>query len=891
MDDVHAKEASEVALAYATDTINGLSGEEASSRAKTYGPNSLGKVQHDNIIIRLARQLQSPLVFVLVLSGLGAFMLGEVVDASVILVALLINVIIGFFQEERASRAFDTLASSQEHHAVVFRDGKKIVIPSAEVVVGDIVFIEAGTTIPADARLFEVNNFTTNESALTGEWASVAKDITPVAAHTVLPERSNMAYMGTLAVSGSAMGIVVGIGADTEVGKISNALQFQETRMTPLQKSIRSLAIFLVGVVIVMIGVIVMLGVLRGHMIVEILLMAIAIAVATIPEGLPAAVTVVLAIGMERILKRGGLVRNLLAAETLGATTVVITDKTGTLTEAKMVLDSIYSLSSIDPIDRMKGWSEDDRALLQMAVLASDAFIEEVPSKDEDGNGEPFIIHGRPIEKAIMRAGLEAGFTQPMLHAKSPRVDFLKFESARRFAASLHLEKDNTHRLYMTGAPEFLLAAGETVFLHGTSRMLDGETRERFVRMQQAKSAEGMRFIGVAYKDVSFNALQKGDLEAERALIEGSTFVGFLVFSDPIRSDVPLAINTVKNAGAKVIMATGDNQETARHIARAVGIAHDTTPVLTGADIANLTDQELFEKLQEEVVCARVAPEDKLRLVRVLKNGGEIVAMTGDGVNDAPALQNADIGIALGSGTDVAKEASDLILLTNSFSIIEAAMEEGRRIVDNLRKIFAFMLSTNFSAVFLIGGALIIGGPIPILPTQLLWTNIIEGGLMNFAFAFEPAEKGIMNQKPYAKGLGAVMTPSVRNLILLASAITSVLLVGLYVWLVVAQIPASEIQTFMFVALSLDSIFFALSIKSFQTPLWKISIFTNRFLLIGLLASLVALLGALTVPIIASTFHLVPLSAFEILLLAGLGFLNLVTIETAKYFFFERNRR
>jgi len=874
---------SEVEQKLKTNRAKGLNSVDIEKLQRRYGKNILEKEKELGIFGKVLKQFKSPLVFILLGAGVLTIFLEAYLDAIVIFIALLINVIVGTFQEERASRAFEKLRESQEHNATVVRDGKKVVIASSELVPGDIVALLGGSHVPADVRIVKANNLSVNEAALTGEWLSVSKEEGVLKGHVSLTGQHNMAWMGTLVSAGSGEGIVVAVGEETQVGMIAKQLGSVEERTTPLQQNIRRLARFIVYIVAVAIVLIFTLGLLRGEAFGEMLLIAVAIAVATVPAGLPAAVTVVLALGMESILKRGGLVKNLLAAETLGATTIILTDKTGTLTEAKMKLARLFTLESLTK--EGTEWTEDDRELLKMGVLASDAFIEEtdeVPGK--------VVVHGRPIERAIVLAGLEVGILQDELKHDRAQIDFLQFESKRRFGASLNQHgKHKKNRLYLTGSPEFLLEKAKYIYRGGKQQLLTKKNKKLFIDIQKEKSAEGMRFIGIAYKDVLWEHIPGTKKEEKKNfLTKDCVFIGFIMFNDPVRSDVKEAIANVKKAGARVIMLTGDNPGTASKIAYDVGIAKKSNRALLGSDIEKYNDEELFEALQHTKVFARVLPDQKLRIARVLKNNNEVVAMTGDGVNDAPALRSADIGIAVGSGTEVAKEAADMVLLNNSFSIIVAAIEEGRRIIDNLKKIIVYLLSTSFSEIFLISGALIMGAPLPLLPAQILWANIIEEGLMSFPFAFEKKDPHSMQRDPRSHRAKNIMTTEVKKLIFTVGLITGFFLIALYFVLLRYGLPIEEIRTLMFVALSIDSIFFAFSLKSFDTPLWKINIFSNKFLIVGLVSSILLLFGALTLSPLQTLLSLTPLTPLAVALLFGIGIFNLFTIEVSKYFLFDK---
>jgi Ca2+-transporting ATPase len=875
-----------VAERFWTNTETGLTSTQATEQFERIGPNAIREGRQVGMFGKVLKQFKNPLVFILLGAGVATLILHEYLDMIVIFVAVAINVVVGTFQEERASRAFEKLNQSQERSATVIRDGKKQVLPAEKLVPGDIVVIEVGAYVPADIRLVEAKNLTLNESVLTGEWVAVSKDPAPIEQEVPLAEQRNMAWMGTLVATGYGKGIVVESGSQTQVGIIAVQLISIDERTTPLEANIKHIAQFLLYVVVGAVGVLFLLGIFRGQPMGEMVLVAIAVAVATIPAGLPAAVTVVLALGMEAILKRGGLVKNLLAAETLGSTTIILTDKTGTLTEAKVRLAGLHTLESIR--SKTNDVCEDDRKLLRMGVLASDAFVEENPDSSEE-----LIVQGRAIEKAVVLFGLELGYTQEMMKESHPRVDYLPFESERRFRGTGSGREQFKHnRLYLSGVPEFLIERSLFVYKNGKREEMNARDRNQFLELQRRKSAEGYRFIGVAYRDVSWDRLPVlSDEEDAEKLCEGITFMGIIAFDDPVRADVAQSIAEVQGAGARVVMVTGDGPDTAGKVARDVGIAAVHDEILLGTDLEEMDDAALYQAIMRVPVFARVLPTQKLRIAHVLKSHGEVVAMTGDGVNDAPALRSANIGVAVGSGTEVAKEAADIVLLNDSFSIIVAAIEEGRRIIDNLKKIVSYLISTSFSEIFIIGGALVFGAPLPLLPTQILWANIVEEGLMSFAFAFEKKDPQLMRRNPRSDETKTIMIPEVRRLIFTVSAITGVFLVGLYFYLLDRGFDIGFIRTIMFATLSIDAIFFSFSLKSFDTPIWRISLFSNRFLLVAMLVSVALLLLALTFPPLMYLLSLSPLTPWAVALLSGVGLFNLLTIELAKFFFFERKVR
>ncbi len=873
-----------------TNIKKGLTAAKVATRQKKYGKNIFESTKKETTSDRMVRQLKSPLVFILIVAGIGTFLLGEYVDTVVIFIAVTINVIIGVFQEKRASSAFEKLVESQEKHATVVREDKKLVINATELVPGDTIIIEAGMYVPADVRIVEENNLSINESALTGEWINVSKDSCVIEKDAHITEQFNMAWMGTLVSAGTAVGVVVETNESTQIGSVAKSLKYEEDTQTPLQKSIKRLAKFLANFTLIAVVLILLIGVFRGESISEMLLVSIALAVAVMPEGLPAAVTVVLALGMESILKKGGLVRNLLAAETLGSTTIILTDKTGTLTMAEMRVASVITLNSLREKSNKNASRhievKDEQDVLNMAILTSDAFVE---GKDEAL--AEWVVRGRPVERAVVFAGLDSGISQEVILKDQPRIDFLPFESKRRFAASLHkTKKTGTNRLYISGSPEFLLEEAPFVYSNGKKIKLTKKIKEKLARIQKEKSSEGMRLIGVAYKDYSGKILPKKEAKTNNEITEDIVFAGFVVLHDPLRQEVFESIKTAQSAGARVIMLTGDNPATASKIAQEAGIKRKDSIVLTGSDIEDYEDEELLEALRKTDVFARVLPSQKLRIVRLLKSSGEVVAMTGDGINDAPALRSADIGIALGSGTEVAKEASDVILINNSFSIIVAAIEEGRRVLDNLKKIVVYLLSTGFSEIFIVGGALIAGTALPLLPAQILWVNILQEGFMNFAFAFEPKEDGIMKKDPGSSSMKNILTVNLKKLITLIALVTGISLMLLYFLLLYLGFPIEEIRTLMFIALSVSSLFFAFSIKNLHKPIWEIKIFSNKYLLASLSASSLMLLAAITLPPLQKLLSLTPPSVLEVVLIFALGLFNLTVIEFIKYFVFKRKK-
>jgi Ca2+-transporting ATPase len=874
----HTREIANITKALNTHLEQGLSEGQVPQLHKKFGKNILTEKAKFTTIAAIFKQLFGPLSMILIIAFVVTLALAEYTDAVVIFAALSINVVIGVLQEGKAAKVFESLARSVYTNATVIRGGVKQVIDSIELVPGDVVILEGGHKVPADVRLVEANDLHVNESALTGEWIATSKSVDVLQdQETPLSGQANMAFMGTVVAEGYGKGIVVATGGDAAFGTLAQSTVGSTNTETPLSKSINSLAHTIVGMIGIAIAIIFVIGILRGGSIAEMLFLSVAIAVAAMPGGLPAAVSVTLAFAMEAILRKGGLVKNLLSAETLGTATVILTDKTGTLTHGVMKLVGVHSAEHLTAA-LPKESEGDDYAILKMAVLASDAFIEGV---DEQGNPK---VHGRPLEKAIVEGSLAAGLRQDELFKSgNSRQEFLQFEASRRYAVSLNTFGGKS-RMYITGSPEHILSHATQYLKDGKREPLTQEVRDAFKEVQDRLSAEGKRFTAVAYRESSESAIPNDIRSPEEGEQLGFVFGGLLSFSDSVRDDVPEAIATAKSAGVQVIMVTGDHGETAKSVATEVGL--NASNVILGTDFAKLADEALVLAVKNGNIFARMLPEQKLRLATVLQEAGEVVAMTGDGVNDAPVLIAANIGIAQGSGTDVAKDASDMILTNGSFSVIIVAIREGRRALANLQKIIVYLLSTSASEIVLIGGSVIAGLPLPLLPAQILWANIVEEGFMSFPFAFEPSEKDSMKRPPIPAGTSnSLFAGGFQKLIIFISFAAGAILFLLYILLNYIGVEIDELRTIMFVAVSLDSILLAFSFKNLHQPIWHTSLFSNRYLLGGMVISLTLLGISLTWAPLMKLLSLTPLNLFDIFFLTLLGIVNIMVVEFAKYLF------
>lgn len=871
----HALPAQDVLDALKTDPENGLTPRAAESRLEEYGLNDIEKRPTFRLYKIIWAQIYSPLVLILIIAGLISVFLKDYADSLIIFITIAINTAIGAYQEGRASRAFDKLRQAIKTSAVVIRENRRQEIDTVFLVPGDIIFLQGGNRIPADSRLIETSGLETNESALTGEWEAEIKNIRPVDQKTAIADITNMVWMGTSVNDGWAKAVVVGTGEDTEFGKIAKLVGQKKEQPTPFQKGVKELAGWIGGAVAVITLIIFAAGVFRGDSLKDTFLTAVAIAVSSVPEGLPVAVTVVLAIGMQRIMQKGGLVRRLVAAEVLGSTGVILTDKTGTLTRAEMRASQIITPEKTFEFSKENaGYAEE---LLYGAVLTSSAFVENPEEKPEN-----WKIIGRPTDKALLEAGIASGINPQTLLAGMPRMDFMPFNSVKRYSASLH-KLDGGSLLYAAGAPETLLEISGFIMTGGKTRAITNEIRTIIEEAYADATSKGKRVIAIAMRRDSFEKIT-GDA---KNIFQNMIFLGMIAFSDPIRPDVPEVILQAKEAGLKIVIMTGDHFATAKSVAYAIGLIKDREEdvVIEGMALEGKKEEELKEIASRTSVFARVLPRQKMDIVRAWQGLGEVVAMTGDGVNDAPALAQADIGIAIGSGTDVAKESANLVLTNDSFKIIFEAIKEGRVILDNLRKIVAYLLSTGFSEIIIIAGAIAFALPLPILPTQILWVNIVGEGFMNFALAFEPAESDILKRSPQKHSSKKIINSEMAVIIFGVGLITSFFLFAVFYFLLNRGLPIEEIRTIMLVGASLDSIFFAFSFKSLRKPLWQMNFLNNGYFLSALVLSIALLLTAVYFPPLARLLSAVPLTFFDFVVLTLIAVFNLATIETAKFLF------
>ncbi len=836
-----------------TDRVAGLSSAEAERRLRETGPNQLTNTQRTSWLTLLFSQCKNVFVVILLVAVVLSLVMGHGMEAAAVGFIVILTILLGFFQEMRTERAVEALRTMAAPSATVIRDGKQGEIAAASLVPGDIIVLTSGDRIPADARIETSANLKIEESALTGESLAVEKDKEAVAAQgSPIGDRTCMVYAGTSVTYGRGRAIVTGTGMQTEFGKIAGLLEQIDRSPTPLQKDLDRLGGVLAKVALVIVTVVIALGVFRGQPLVEMLLFGIALAVAVVPEALPAVVTISLAIGVQRMVKRHALIRRLPAVETLGSTSVICTDKTGTLTKDEMTVRRIFVDRAIVDVtgtgyDPTGSFTRSGTAvkptaamlaLLRGATLASDALL----VRSESG----FEIQGDPTEGALVVAAAKAGLQKDELDDQYPRLGEVPFTSETKRMMTLHRNGDQ-HVIYAKGAPEVMLPLC-TAEMHGDESVPISSARMKELEAAAATMAsQALRVIAVTSKASS-------DLVNAAT---GMTLLGLIGMSDPPRPEALAAVGACHRAGIRVIMITGDHPATATAIAKELTILSNER-VVTGVELEAMSDRELEQDVGSIAVFARVSPEHKLRIVTALQKNGYTVAMTGDGVNDAPALKKADIGIAMGiTGTDVSREAAAMVLTDDNFASIVAAVEEGRAIFGNIRKYLTYLLSSNIGELLLMAGATLLGWPLPLSALQLLTVNLVTDGLPALALAVDPHDEDLMAQSPRNPHAG-IFTRSISILIVLGGAWSMLINLGVFWWFTHHSVPLPEAMTATFLSLVLIQFFKAFSFRSPEHFPWHP--FANRWLNLAIVGELILLVAFIELPVlepVLGTVHLV----------------------------------
>lgn len=855
----------ETAQILQTNAQEGLSAEQVKESRRIFGKNRLPEEKTPSRFLIFLNQLKSPLILILVAAGLITLVLKKYTDSTVIWSAVLLNSLIGFVQEYKATKALSELKKIVKIKTLVQRDGNEKEIFQEEIVPGDIIFLKPGNKIPGDARIIESWNLKVEEAVLTGEWLPSQKIERTLDPKVSLADRENMVYMGTVVQEGQGKAVVTAIGRETELGKIASLIEDTKEKQTPYQIKLTRFSALLGRLISLLAFFIFLEGMLAQKGFVEMFTMAVAIAVGAIPEGLPIAITMILAIGMRRILQQGGLVKNLSSTETLGSVSIIATDKTLTLTEGNMEVEELFTLDS-----------SDRELALTTAALANEAFIE-----NPEAVFEQWIMRGRPTDKALLKAAMEAGISKTALQGQMPQVHQLPFESEKRYTASFHM-KDGKIRAYIVGAPETLLTLVKN---------MAEEAQQRIRKKLNELTEKGLRVMALGFKDHISHSLGPNVLLSDHlhSQIKDIVFVGLIAFKDPLRKGAKEAIEEAKAGGIQTIIVTGDHLLTAKAIAKEIGLDIQPHNIIDGRAMDELNDQELQDRIRNLTVYARVEPAHKLRIISAWQRLDAVVAMTGDGVNDAPALKKADIGIALGSGTDVAKEIADLVLLEDKFSIIPVAVREGRIIIDNIRKVVTYMLSGTLTESILIGASILFGLPLPVTASQILWVNLVEDGLPGIALSFEKGQKETMNRKPEGKYL-SLFSPAMKVIILAIGFITDFLLLGLYLWFLKTPYSLDHIRTVMFVALAFNSLLYVFSCKNLRQNIWQYNPFSNLYLDGSVILAMLLLVLVVYAPFLQNIFETESLMIFDWILLLGLGILDVILIEITKWYFIRREK-
>ncbi len=877
----HSHEISKILDSLKT-TEDGLSSKQAQKKIAKVGANVLPEKKKFSKWRLFFQQFNSPLIYILLTAVAISFALGHVSDSIFIVVVLLINTLVGFYQENKANNSLEALKKMVKVRVRVLRDKQEQEIDSEMLVPGDVVILKPGDKVPADARIISSEKLSVTEASLTGESVAVEKNVKTLPDETLVVNRKNMVFAGTSVESGEAKIIVVTTGIKTEIGKIVSMVKHTEEPKTPLQKKIDRLSKLLGAVIVGFISIIIIEGLIAGEELVDIFLSALALAVSAIPEGLLPAITVVLVFAMRRILKKKGVVKKLSAAEGLGSVTTVCSDKTGTLTEGKMQVRHIFTRAKdfLDDPSAEKVFDESggqsDIWALKIAALTNDAYIEN--PKD---NLKEWRIRGHFTDKALLIAGIQAGFNIQALEKKYREIDRLNFSSHLRFGATFRKD-GRKDRLFIVGAPEEIIKR---------SNFLDAgrEEKEIEISQQQIKwlkdkldelTSNGLRVVACAHREVGKNEDRKNLAKLANRLV----LTGFIALKDPVRKDVKGAMQRIKNAGIRPVIITGDHKLTARAVAKEVGLDVGLRNILEGKDLEKMSDSELQKKAKKVSIYARALPEHKLRIVKALHGNNEVVAMFGDGVNDAPALKAADIGVAVGSGTDVTKEVADVILLDDNFKVIVKAIEQGRVAFENIRKVFIYLVADDFSEIFLFFGSMLLGLPFPLLAAQILWINLVEDGLPDIALTTEQEIKGVMHEKPRDPD-ESILSSAIKKWMIIIFSVNSLVSLLFFWFIYNLTHDIEKTRTFIFALIAFDSLVFAYTVRSLRRSILRKDIFSNRFLNWAVATSFVLLILAIYLPVLQGFLGTVPLGVTEWSLIIVITIFETVMFEIGRRVF------
>lgn len=863
--------------------LEGLTSKEAGTRLLKYGQNKLAGKKEKSLIQLFFAQLKDAMIYILMGAAIISGILGEISDAIIIALVILINAVVGLVQEFKAEKALEALKKLSTPKAVVKRDSELVEIASEEVVPGDIVIIDAGRYIPCDLRLIEDANLQIEESALTGESVPVDKnsDLILESPDTPLGDQKNMAFMSTLATYGRGVGVAVGTGMSTEIGKIAKMLEEDEAEQTPLQKKLAQLGKILGFAALGICAVMFLVGVFQGRPLFEMFFTAISLAVAAIPEGLPAIVTIVLAMGVQRMIKENAIVRKLPAVETLGSVNVICSDKTGTLTQNKMSVVKFYGDNAYGELSSLNIDEPEHKLLLECLVLCNDATYS-VESKTGD-----------PTEIALLEAGVKFNIFKTSLEEEHPRINEVPFDSNRKLMSTVNKYGDE-YFVFTKGAADNLLKICKNTYIGGEVVPLTDVIKEDIMAKADLMSGDALRVLGAAYKKIDSPHVAIDTIET------GLTFIGLVGMIDPPRLEVKDSIALCKKSGIKAIMITGDHKNTAFAIAKELDIAEDISQAISGAELDKLTEDELNSRIGNLRVFARVSPEHKVKIVKAFKAGGNIVSMTGDGVNDAPSLKAADIGVAMGiTGTDVAKGASDMILTDDNFKTIVSAIEEGRNIYNNIKKSIVFLLSCNAGEIIALFFAILMGWAAPLKPIHILWVNLVTDTLPALSLGVDPGDPAIMEERPrnpkhslFAGGAGVSL---VLNGILIGLLTLAAFVVGARVYTGatslfplfpenISEQALTHAQTMAFVVLSVSQLIHSLNMRHPSKSIFQVGLFRNKLLIGSIILGILLQDAVITIPFLRNAFKVFDLNLYDWVYVGLLSIVPLIVNEIVKAF-------
>lgn len=889
----YQKKPQEIAEELKVSLSAGLSNEEAKNRLDQYGPNEMKEEEGKSLLSKIIAQFSDFLILILMSAALISVFVGETKDAIVIMSIVVVNAMLGLYQEGKAEKALESLKKMASPTAKVIRGGKTQEISASDLVPGDLVVLETGDIIPADLRLVESSNLKVEEASLTGESVPSEKRSTmELTDETPLGDRRNMAYMSTIVTYGRGNGLVVETGASTEIGKIATMIQSIDEESTPLQKKLNHLGKIL-GITVILVCIAVFgIGMIQGRDLLEMFMIAISLAVAAIPEGLPAIVTIVLAIGMNKMVERNAIVKKLLAVETLGATSVICTDKTGTLTQNEMTVVKLYTNDRVVDVEG-RGYEPEGKflvdsneikveelkglnLLLTISALVNDAKLEE---KDDQ-----FKILGDPTEGALLTLSEKGGIRSKTINGKYPRVKEIPFDSDRKMMTTFHEMAGKDEIVSFTkGAPDIIIDRCDKILLDGDVVKLTDEVRQKVLDQNTAFSRDALRVLALAFREYQRVPEDPTSEDHEKDMI----FVGLTGMIDPPRPEAREAIAKCKNAGINTIMITGDYRETAFAIAKDLGLADREDQAIMGSKIDSISDEELREVVKETKVFARVSPEHKVRIVTALRANGDIAAMTGDGVNDAMAIKKADIGIAMGiTGTDVAKNTADMILTDDNFASIVAAVEEGRIIFSNIKKFVYFLLSCNIGEILLVFVSILLNLPVPLLAIQLLWLNLVTDSFPALALGVEKGEPDIMDRPPRDPNEAILDKRMLLGVSFQSLAVAGASLAAYLISLDVYGVEnIVEVRTITFTTLILSELLRAYSSRSQNYTLFRIGLFSNKKMLLATAGAFLLLMAVLYLPFMNNIFYTFPLNGGDWKIVLSFAFIPLVVGELSKIVF------